>query len=42
VEEEARQRGWFWVLMMLLAALAAETWLAGKRSTLEEPPAAPV
>lgn len=42
VEEEARQKGWFWVLMALLAVLAAETWLAGKRASVEEPPAAPV
>ena len=42
VEEEARQKGWFWVLMALLAVLAAETWLAGKRSSVEEPSAASV
>ena len=42
VEEEARQKGWFLVLIALIAVLAAETWLAGKRNRLEEPSATPV
>ncbi len=30
-DEEARQRLWLWVLAGLLAVLAVETWLAGRR-----------
>jgi hypothetical protein len=40
-DEEARQRGWFLVLILLLAVLVAETFVAGRKRALEEitPPA---
>ena len=34
-EEEARQRMWLWVLVLLLAILVWETWLAGRKRQTE-------
>lgn len=39
-EEEARQRMWFWILVLLLAVLAWETWLAGRKPRDTAAPAA--
>ena len=38
-EEEARQRMWLWVLVLLLAILVWETWLAGRKRASETVPA---
>jgi Mg-chelatase subunit ChlD len=34
-ENEARQKAWFWVLLLLLGVLAWETWLAGQKPRIE-------
>ena len=34
-ENEARQKAWFWVLLILLGVLAWETWLAGRKLRAE-------